>query len=280
MSVDHYENFPVASLLCPPRLRPAVISIYRFARTADDIADEGNALPEERLAELSRYRQALAGAIRGQAPASEWPQVFVPLALQIRLFSLPPRLLYDLLDAFEQDIGNPHYADAPALLDYCSRSANPVGRLLLHLHAIDDAVSLRQSDAICTALQLINFWQDLSVDTARGRHYVTDADLVAHGLRREDLLALRDTPATRTLVRQLCAQARRLMIQGAPLAFRIPGRSGWELRFVVQGGLRILERIEAIDCAVLTRRPTLSRADALPLLWRALRMPATGANAA
>ena len=271
MTVDHYENFPVASVLCPPALRPAVVAIYHFARTADDIADEGDATPAQRLADLAAYRAALACTLAGGASGGRWTPVFAGLAAAIRRYALPAAPLHALLDAFVQDVGNPVYADRAALLDYCSRSANPVGRLLLHLYCVDDAVSLRQSDAICSALQLINFWQDLSIDLPRGRVYVPLDALAAQGLQLADLQAA-DTAATRALVQDLCRWAQALMHAGAPLATRLPGRAGWELRLVVQGGLRILERIEAMHHATLHTRPKLTPLDVPRLVWRALRM--------
>ena len=272
MSVDHYENFPVASILCPPALRPAIRAIYQFARTADDIADEGSASADSRLADLAAYRRALDAACRGQLGGERWRRVFAPLALRVREFALPSVLLHDLLDAFEQDVRNPRYADRAALLDYCRRSANPVGRLLLHLYGIRDAAALRRSDAICSALQLVNFWQDLSVDGPRGRHYVPASDMQAHGVGSEELQAASDSPQSRRLVQDLCAWAHELMLDGAPLVLQVPGRAGWELRLVVQGGLRILEKIERMDHAVLARRPALTAFDVPLLLWRALRM--------
>jgi hydroxysqualene synthase len=277
VSVDHYENFPVASLLCPPALRPAVVAIYRFARTADDIADEGTASAAARGAELQAYRAALRQALDTRSPTGapeplRWPQVFGPLREQARRFVLPPQPLHDLLDAFEQDAGNPVYANRAGVLDYCRRSANPIGRLLLHLYGIADAPALRQSDAICTALQLINFWQDLSVDLPRGRHYVCDEDLAAHGLSRSELQQQQDDERSRALVRNLCGWARASMDEGTPLVHRIGGRAGFELRLVVQGGLRILEKIETLDHAVLRRRPKLNGFDAPRLLVRAAGM--------
>lgn len=274
MGVDHYENFPVASVLCPPALRPAVVAIYHFARTADDIADEGDAAATARLADLAAFKAELHAVAGGAPPGPRWPQVFGPLARQIGAFALPTALLADLVDAFEQDVRNPAYADRAQLLDYCRRSANPVGRLLLHLYGVADDASLRQSDAICSALQLINFWQDLSVDSPRQRLYVPQADLDRHGVTRDDLVAGRDGPAVRAMVRALCEWARGLMHEGAPLARRVPGRGGWELRFVVQGGLRILERIERMQHATLLARPTLTPADGPRLAWRALTMRA------
>jgi squalene synthase HpnC len=269
VGVNHYENFPVASWLCPPTLRPAVAAIYHFARTADDIADEGDAPADERRARLDAYERALHAAARGE-PATDWPDVFAPLAQAIARHRLPVPLLADLLSAFRQDTTNPVYPDRAALLDYCARSANPVGRLLLHLAGVHDADALRQSDAICTALQLINFWQDLSVDLPRGRGYVPRADALHHGL--ELPLAGPDRTATRALIAELVAWARNTMLSGAPLVHRLPGRFGWELRLVVQGGLRVLDKIEARGFDVLAHRVRIGAADAPLLLWRALWM--------
>ena len=277
MSVNHYENFPVASLLCPKALRPAVTALYRYARTADDIADEGDADAASRLADLAAYREDLLAVCAGRPPGPRWPEVFRSLARQIHRHALPRELLLDLLDAFEQDVRNPAYVDRAQLLDYCRRSASPIGRLLLHLYGVRDGRSLAQSDAICTALQLINFWQDLSVDGPRRRHYVTQADQSAYGVTLHDLNHLIDSRRSRALVQDLCGWSRTLMLQGAPLATRLPGRSGWELRLVVQGGLRILEKIQQMDHAALLHRPRISALDAPRLLWRALKM--SGARA-
>ena len=271
MGVEHYENFPVASFLCPPSLRPAVVAIYHFARTADDIADEGDAAPAQRLQDLAAFRADLAAVTVGKVPGGRWSQVFGPLAAAIERHALPPVLLHDLLDAFAQDVGNPLYADRAGLLDYCRRSANPIGRLLLHLYGVGDAAALRQSDAVCTALQLINFWQDVGVDAARGRIYVPLADLRRAGLDLDCLTGRRDSPALRAVLRELCDWAEALMREGAPLVRRLPGRAGWELRFVVAGGLRVLEKIARMNHATLLRRPALTAADAPRVLWRALR---------
>jgi hydroxysqualene synthase len=278
--VDHYENFPVASWLCPAAIRPAVVAIYHFARTADDIADEGDATPEQRLQLLADYRAALTaclGAAERGPHASRWPWVFGPLATQIVAHHLPAAPLHDLLSAFEQDVRHTAaghvYADSAELLAYCRLSANPVGRLLLHLYGIQDPVSLAQSDAVCSALQLINFWQDISVDHARGRHYLPADALARHGLSLTDFAGT-GSPALQArgqaLVADLCHRARELMLEGAPLARRIPGRAGWELRLVVQGGLRILDKIAAIDHRSWQQRPTIGKADLPLLLWRAL----------
>ncbi len=272
MSVDHYENFPVASILCPPALRPAVIAIYGFARTADDIADEGDASPADRHMQLTAYRAQLHATSAGEAPSGHWASVFIPLRQAMRAHGLPTPLLDDLLSAFLQDLSVHAYDDRTALLDYCRRSANPIGRLLLHLYGVRGTAALRQSDAICTALQLANFWQDLSVDTPRGRLYVPLSDCARAGVAPSSLLAGHDGPATRTLVADMVRWTRELMLSGAPLVHALPGRAGWELRFVVQGGLRILDKIERMGFASLGARPTLGALDAPAIAWRVLRM--------
>lgn len=276
--ITHYENFPVASILCPPALRGPIAAIYAFARTADDIADEGSASAAERLADLSAYRHELAAiADPTYSPPARWAAVFGPLQAVLHSHKLPLTLLDDLLSAFIQDVQYTHegttYRDRAALLHYCSRSANPVGRLLLHLYGVHTASALAQSDAICSALQLINFWQDVSVDIPRARHYLTDADCAAHGVTRTDLQRLQPTPTTEALLADNAQWARRLMWQGSPLVHSLPGRVGWELRLVVQGGLRILDKIDALHGRNLCQRPVLGPLDGPVMLWRAVRMP-------
>ncbi|MEY4562378.1 MAG: hypothetical protein RLZZ618_1655 [Pseudomonadota bacterium] len=272
MSIDHYENFPVASVLCPPALRPPITAIYWFARTADDLADEGDAAPATRLADLQAYRADLLAVAEGQAPGARWAHVFTPLKREMDRFALPVPLLLDLLSAFEQDVTQQRYTDRAELLRYCQRSANPVGRLLLHLYGISDPARLQESDDICSALQLANFWQDLSVDTARGRLYIPDEDCARHGLSPHTLLSAEDTPATRALVAELVDWTRGLMQRGSPLVHALPGRAGWELRLVVQGGLAILDKTSRLDHATLRTRPTLAWHDVPRLVWRAWRM--------
>jgi squalene synthase HpnC len=274
--VQHYENFPVASWLCPPGLRRPVAAIYWFARTADDIADEGNATEGDRLADLLTYRNDLQACLSGKAGSGRWPSVFDSLGRAAADFALPPRPLFDLLDAFRQDVEKTRdgagYADRAELLDYCSRSANPVGRLLLHLYGVHDAASLAHSDAICSALQLINFWQDPSLDVPRGRYYLPARDCLRHGMDPAAPGTWRTHPQAPALVRELCDWAGELMRSGAPLVRRVPGRAGWELRLVVQGGLRILHRIERLGYRTMQQRPKLGPADLPAMLWRAARM--------
>ena len=274
--VTHYENFPVASVLCPPHLRAPIAAIYAFARTADDIADEGDAPAAQRLADLAAYGADLQAIAHGQVPSVRWPEVFGPLQVILQSHALSVSLLADLLSAFEQDTVKSRdaagYADRTELLDYCRRSANPVGRLLLHLYGVNSAEALAESDAICTALQLINFWQDLSVDLPRGRYYLPAADCTAHGADAADLQALRSTPATARLIAECAQWARASMQRGAPLVHRLPGRAGWELRLVVQGGLRILDKVDALQGRSLHTRPRLRGWDWCVMLGRALVM--------
>ncbi len=280
--ITHYENFPVASFLCPAHLRRPIAAIYHFARTADDIADEGDATAAQRLDELQAYRQDLvntctaADAIHAGPTSTRWPQVFGPLQQALQTFQLPPQLLSDLLDAFVQDTRKSAtaegYATQAELLDYCRLSANPVGRLLLHLYGVSDAQALQRSDAICSALQLINFWQDLSVDIPRGRYYLPAEGCKRFGVATNDILQRQQTTNATQLIAHCCSVARDLMVSGAPLVHQIPGRAGWELRLVVQGGLRILDKIEALQFATLNQRPALRWWDVPVMLWRAVWM--------
>ena len=276
LPIEHYENFPVASWLCPPHLRAPIAALYHYARTADDLADEGDVSAQQRLDDLAAYRADLMAISTGQPPSPRWPQVFLPLRVAVQTYALPVALLTDLLDAFGQDVRKTRdqasYADQAELLDYCRRSANPVGRLLLHLYGVSDAQAWAQSDAICTALQLINFWQDLSRDLPRGRHYLPEADCQAFGVTRAELATQVPTPNTTQLIAAQVHTARAMMQQGSPLVHRLPGRAGWELRLVVQGGLRILDHIEALNYTTQRTRPALGAADVPVMLWRALRM--------
>ena len=272
MSVNHYENFPVASLLCPPSLRPAVAAIYWFARTADDLADEGDVPPEQRCADLNAFRADLLAIAQGQPPSVRWPHVFVPLAEALEKHRLSTPLFTDLLSAFEQDVYQTTYPDRASLLDYCRRSANPIGRLLLQLYGVSDEQALKQSDAICSSLQLINFWQDVSIDIPRGRLYLPLADCKAHGLVPEAVQTIPDSPALRAALQTVVTWSREMMRSGEPLVHRLPGRLGWELRLVVQGGLRILEKIERMNFQTHNHRPALRAWDVPLMIGRALWM--------
>ena len=269
MPVEHYENFPVASFLLPKKLRRPVEAISRFARGADDIADEGAASNDERLAGLARYSAELDRIERGQRPES--PE-FGELANIVAEWRLPLSLLRDLLDAFAQDVVKKRYADYAELLDYCRRSANPVGRLLLHLFDRASEENLRRSDCICSALQLINFWQDIAVDWAKDRVYLPQEDLIRFGIVETQIAEQRCTPEWAALLDFQIERSRALMLSGAPLVHELPGRLGWEIRLTVQGGLRILERIGQTRGDVFRKRPVLGPADWLRMGGRALFM--------
>lgn len=269
MSVDHYENFPVASILMPRRLRPAVEAIYAFARSADDIADEGDATPEQRLAGLTAYEEALGRIERAEGGLDP---MFERLAGAIEHHQLPMRPFYDLLSAFKQDVEVTRYQDYATLLDYCARSANPVGLLMLHLYGAADEENIRHSDAICSALQIINFLQDVAIDEHKERIYLPMEDLMRYALSPAHLARPDNRAKWRAMMKFQVDRARALMLEGAPLACRLKGRIGLELRMVVQGGLRILEAIEEVEYDVFLRRPKLEKRDWFKVLWRALRM--------
>jgi squalene synthase HpnC len=269
MPVEHYENFPVASILLPCRLREPVEAIYAFARSADDIADEGDASSEQRLEGLGAYQRELDLIETGGTPANP---MFARLARNVHSYELPIPLLRDLLDAFAQDVVKKRYTDFPELLDYCRRSANPIGRLLLQLYCQATEENLRHSDAICSALQLINFWQDVAIDWRKDRVYLPQASLACFGVDEQQIAAGVTTPAFCKLMAFEVRRARTMILEGAPLALALPGRMGLELRLVVQGGLRILEKIESVNYDVFAHRPVLGRIDWLLLALRAFGM--------
>ncbi len=271
MEADHYENFPVANVLLPKALRAPVGVIYHVARTADDIADEGDWSPAERHARLADFRAGLDAVAQGR-PANVHPMLFARLAEVVRQNGLPLEPFYNLVSAFGQDIDTVRYADRLDLLDFCHRSANPVGHLMLHL--IDEASpeNLADSDAICTALQFITFLQDIGADWRRGRVYLPQADLERFNVTEAQIAAGVADGAWRALMRHEVAFARSLMRSGAPLALRVPGRFGLELCSVVHGGLRLLERIERSGYDVFRERPALAAADWAVVLWRTAAM--------
>lgn len=269
MSIDHYENFPVASVLLPAHLRSAVEAIYAFARSADDLADEGNEAAEVRLAALKEYDYALD---RIECRKTVQTPLFQHLANAIDEHRLPVQPLRDLLSAFTQDVTTTRYRTFSSLLEYCRRSANPVGVLMLHLYKSATPSNLSDSDAICSALQLTNFWQDVAIDWRKNRIYLPEEDLERFGVTVTHIADAKVDDAWRALMRYEIARTRALMLSGAPLALRLHGRIGWELRLVVQGGLRILDRIEAADYDVFRHRPRLQAYDWLVMLGRAVRM--------
>ncbi len=267
MAVKHYENFPVASLLLPRHFRHPVAQIYRFAREADDFADEGDAPDDVRLQQLESFRAELRRIERGLAPEIPW---FATLAAVIRDYHLPLEAFHDLISAFTQDVTQNRYASFDQVLDYCRRSANPVGRLLLVLYGATTPQNLADSDAICSSLQLINFLQDIAVDFGKGRIYMPQDELARFQISEAQIAsgdAGGNWPAFMTYQ---IDRARALLMSGAPLGNRLEGRIGLELRMIVQGGSRILEKLGQIRGNVFHHRPVLKWFDWPLLLARSL----------
>jgi squalene synthase HpnC len=253
----HYENFPVASLLLPKRLRQPISVIYAFARTADDIADEGDASDQQRLQALADYQQQLIaieqGHYQGQSP------VFIALNDVIARYQLPIQLFYDLLSAFTQDVSQQRYQTDADILDYCRRSANPVGRLLLHLGSETSQQQLEQSDAICTALQLINFYQDIKQDLLENdRLYLPLDDLIQAGLTEYDL-NVPNTTRMASIFREKYLFIHTLLLKNLSLGESVGGRLGWEIRTIILAGLMTLKKLSAQKNDHLTARPRLSK---------------------
>lgn len=265
MSVDHYENFPVASILMPRRLRKPVAAIYHFARAADDIADEGDLPNEERLRQLDEFRAELARIERKEAPLTP---LFQNLDAEVRQHSLPMQPLYDLLDAFSQDVVKKRFSDFADLLDYCRRSANPVGNLLLHLYDEATPVNIAYSDAICTSLQLINFWQDVARDYAIGRIYLPQDEMKQYGVSEEQIGQGIADETWQKLMQFQADRARAMMLSGAPLGSILTGRVGLEMRMIIAGGLRILDKLENVKHDMFRHRPVLRPFDWVIMLSR------------
>jgi phytoene synthase len=267
-TVDHYENFPVASLLLPRAMRRPIAIVYRFARSADDFADEGNLAASERLALLDCYRAELDRIEAGLSPQA-------PLFRDLRdevitAHVMPLQLFRDLLDAFTQDIYKTRYADFGELVQYSRRSANPIGRIVLHIAGRATTKNLAWSDGICTALQLINFWQDIAVDWQKGRVYLPQDELLRFGVSEARIAEGRVDANWRALMQYQVDRTRRMLLAGAPLGGVLPGRLGMEIRLTVLGGAAILNKLAGADYDVFRRRPTLGAGDWPRLLWGAL----------
>lgn len=259
MPVDHYENFPVASIVMPKRLRKPVAAIYHFARAADDIADEGELSSEERLRRLDEFRDELTHIANRETP---FTPLFRNLAAEIHSHNLPMQPFYDLLDAFSQDVVKKRYTDFDDLLAYCRRSANPVGNLLLHLYEEATPVNIAYSDAICTSLQIINFWQDVAKDYAIGRIYLPLNELAQYNVSEEQIAQGTTNDAWRELMKFQVDRARAMMLSGKPLGSILTGRIGLEMRMIIAGGLRILSKLESAQYDMFRHRPVLK-----PLDW-------------
>lgn len=267
MSVGHYENFPVGSILLPKSMRRAVHVIYRFARYADDVADEGDSEAQERLTELSRLEAELGCIEQGGAVS---PGMMAELADVIRAYKLPLAPFYDLLSAFKQDVVKTRYHSFAELVDYCRRSANPVGRLMLALYGEQDPRRVAMSDGICTALQLINFLQDVAIDWKKNRIYLPLDDLERFGISEQQIAGGDTSGLWQAMMNKQIERTRGMLQGGAPLGKVLKGRIGLELRMIVMGGERILKKIHQAKGDVFRHRPVLTSRDWVYMLYRAV----------
>lgn len=267
VAVDHYENFPVASILLPRRLRRPIALIYRFARESDDFADEGEVPDEQRLAQLAGFSRELRRIENGEAPGIAW---FAELAAVIREHQLPLDAFHDLLSAFSQDVTVKRYASYADVLDYCRRSADPVGRLLLVLYGAATPKNLEYSSAICSSLQLINFWQDVAIDWQKNRVYFPQDEMQHYGIREAQIAAGDCGGGWKDFMAFQVRRTRALLDSGRPLGRILTGRIGLEMRMIIEGGARILERIEAVGGDVFRRRPVLTKTDWALMFGRSL----------
>jgi squalene synthase HpnC len=287
----HYENFPVASRLVPQHMRHHVAAVYAFARAADDFADEGTRSVQDRHRLLDGWLCRLREVISRDPNAPDRPvdegepahtrEIFVALGATIREKDLPPALFEDLLSAFRQDVTVTRYASWMDVMDYCRRSANPVGRLVLRIADYRDGTLDQWSDAICTALQLTNFWQDLRIDFERRRVYIPEDEMRAHGASPSELAGSHITESWTRVVAAAVTRTRALFHEGLPLCDAIHGRLKYELRATWLGGTRILDRLERVEYDMIQRRPSLRAVDAPWFAWRMLswsigrRVPST-----
>lgn len=264
---NHYENFPVASWVLPRKMRLPTAAIYAFARRADDLADEGHATDKQRIADLDKLNQQVKQLFTGEA--SEDP-VFIALADCVQRFNLPEQCFYDLIDAFKQDVSQKRYADFGELMQYCRRSANPIGRLMLHLYGQTDRKSLAQSDAVCSALQLINFYQDMAQDYKElDRIYIPQDEIRAAFVNETYFNSQRTDGPMILLMRKQYERAHKLLQGGAPLGKSLKGRFGFEIRLIIAGGSRILLKLDKQTDDVFSR-PRLDFGDWLWVFWKAL----------
>ncbi|CAG0969520.1 15-cis-phytoene synthase [Methylophilaceae bacterium] len=267
LAQSHYENFPVASALLPMHLRKPIGMIYAFARQADDFADEGNLATEERLSLLNGFRRELARIHAKTTPETEF---FVALQATIEQHQLPLQPFYDLLDAFSQDVAKSRYADFGEVMDYCRRSANPIGRLLLHLYGMATPRNIGMSDAICSSLQIINFLQDVAIDYKKDRIYFPQDEMRKYKIT-ESQIASGSTAGTWGLFMEFeINRARRLLQSGAPLGLVLPGRIGLEMRAIIAGGERILQKLHKSHGDMFNQRPVLKPWDWTYMLYRAI----------
>ncbi|MFW2374654.1 MAG: squalene synthase HpnC [Gammaproteobacteria bacterium] len=264
----HYENFPVASILLPKRMRLPIAAIYAFARTADDWADEGDLSNDERLQALDNMAQDIMDTYQGNPPNDP---IYIALADSMQRFNLPVSLFNDLISAFKQDVTQKRFADFGELMNYCRRSANPVGRLLLHLYGLTDRKSLGYSDALCSALQLINFYQDLDQDYHElGRIYIPEDEMAASFVSEDHFKQKRSDGPMMQLMRKQFQRANKLLNSGAPLGKRLKGRFGLEIRLITAAASRVMQRLDQQQHDLFSR-PRLKPLDWIWIVWTALR---------
>jgi squalene synthase HpnC len=267
VNAGHYENFPVASIVLPRRLRRPVRAIYAFARAADDIADEGDLNPEQRLAGLDHFRDQLRRLETGEDVEDP---LFVELGATIRTHALPFAAFHDLLDAFSQDVRKNRYAHFGEVMAYAKKSANPIGRLLLKLYGDNDPKHLAWSDGICSALQLINFLQDVGVDYQKNRIYLAQDEMARYGISESQIAAGRADGLWQMFMRHQIDRARRMLVAGSPLGLALKGRIGLEMRLILLGGERILAQLQRSQGDMFHQRPRLRPADWLAMARDAL----------
>lgn len=265
---NHYENFPVASWVLPRHMRKPIAAIYAFARMADDIADEGDEDDNSRIAQLDKMAEQLDLIASGEIPDDA---MYIALADAIQKYNLPIDLFHDLLSAFKQDITKKRYADFGELMTYCRRSANPVGRLLLYIYGQTDRQTLGQSDAVCSALQLINFYQDLYQDyDEMGRIYIPQDEMAASFVSEAHISQRRSDGPMLHLMRKQYERANKLLNAGAPLGKNLKGRFGFEIRLIIAAGSRVIQKLHQQNSDLFSR-PRLNKADWLWIFWKALR---------
>ncbi len=271
LAQQHYENFPVGSLLLPAHLRDAVSIIYRVAREADDIADEGDASPAERLQALKAYEDEL---LLIQAYIQPHTATMQALATVCRKFALNVQDLLDLISAFQQDVSQTRYQTFDEVLDYCRRSANPIGRLMLQLYQQDSPQYRDWSDQVCTALQLINFYQDIAIDLNKhekqGRVYLSLDELATAGLSIEDVRSQRCDMVWQQFFLHQLLRAEHYLQAGKPLGRALHGRIGLEVRLMIAGGERILAKLKHCQGDIYQHRPTLTAMDWPIIIWKAV----------
>lgn len=273
---SHYENFPVASMFLPQHLREPIGLIYSFARQADDFADEGELSIVQRLHLLSGFRNELELLQAYIKPKSSF---FTGLGAMIKAKKLPYAPFYDLLDAFSQDVTKTRYADYDEVLDYCTRSANPIGRLLLHLYGQSNTATIQHSDNICTALQIINFLQDIAIDFKKNdgkqRVYLCQDEMVAFNITESQIQAFIDGKQEidedwQQFILFNLHRANALLYSGKPLGGILTGRIGFEMRMIIAGGECIIAKINKVNGDIFNFRPTLNYADWLIIFLKAL----------